>query len=281
MLKRKTLIAVLRTHGTNYRITRVDRDYATKKAYASDCRANGYYVCNILTVEELNAIKHAYENRHRISLEEQDRLFKKYPVETLELLSDIYVEETVTETTADTEADSIEESEDFVTRDYRGYFITGNELIGFTVANRYNNFLDKVFKTESEAIEAIENDISYTIPEDDKLDVRVSVLKSAFNSYFGKQVVDEELSIVKTELNGYHVSGCIVETGDMCLSCDIYAQDIDKTESYLAYAVGNNYAIYNQITLVNLGLYEDSTAVKEFFASRVRELSHETIELLY
>ena len=93
MLERKTLIAVLREHGKNYRITRVDRDYTSKKAYAHDCRANGYYVCCILTVNELNYIKHSYENRHRISLEEEERLFKKYPVETLELLSNIYVDE--------------------------------------------------------------------------------------------------------------------------------------------------------------------------------------------
>lgn len=244
MLERKTLVAVLRAHGTNYRVTRVDRDYATKKAYASDCRANGYYVCNIFTVDELKYIKNAYENRHRISLEEHDKIMK-YPAETLALLSDINVEEleeTVTETTADTEADSVE---------------------------------------DDEAAEVVEKAHAILSDTDIELDVRVSVMKSAFNSYFGKQVVDEELNIVKTELNGYHVSGCIVETGDMCLSCDIYAQDLDKTESYLAYAVGNNYAIYNQITLVNLGLYEGIAEVKAFFASRVRELSHETISLLY
>lgn len=186
-------------------------------------------------------------------------------------------------------------------RTYKGYTITGNERTGFVAFAPYGYYSGKIYKTESEAIEDIENDIMSYAPhaEDDEpaeavekahtilsdpdieLDVRVSVMKSAFNSYFGKQVVDEELNIVKTEINGFHVSGCIVETGDMCLSCDIYAQDLDKTESYLAYAVGNNYAIYNQITLVNLGLYEGIAEVKAFFASRVRELSHETISLLY
>lgn len=36
---------------------RVDTDYSSKKAYARDCRANGYKVTAILTDEEIEHIK--------------------------------------------------------------------------------------------------------------------------------------------------------------------------------------------------------------------------------
>lgn len=89
----KTFIAVIRAHGTNCKVVRIDKDYATKKDYARDCRANGYYVNHILTVDELHKVQSEYKNRTRLECEEVNKLYEKYGEETLEILSDVVANE--------------------------------------------------------------------------------------------------------------------------------------------------------------------------------------------
>lgn len=192
-------------------------------------------------------------------------------------------------------------------RKYKGYTITGNANTGFVALAPYGYYSGKVYKSEEEAIADIEKDIAESVPieetdsfdvpvEDDEpvevldrayeilsnplteLDVRVSALKSAFNRYYGKQTIEAEMDIIKTELTGFHVSGIITETGAMMLSCDIYAQDLDIKESYLAYNVGSGYAVYDEISLTRTGIYADADEVKQFFVSRVETLETETIK---
>lgn len=114
-----------------------------------------------------------------------------------------------------------------------------------------------------------------------ELDVRISAVKSALNSVYGKQSIDAKNGIIRTELTGYHVSGVMSEIGIMMLSCDIYAQDLDITESYLAYNVGSGYAVYDEISLTRVGLYPHAEAVRQFFVIRFNELETRTIETLY
>lgn len=200
-------------------------------------------------------------------------------------------------------------------RTYKGYTITGNENTGIVALDPHGHYSSKVYKTEEEAIADIEKDIVVSVPieetepeeadsfvvpvEDDdpveviekaheilsnlltELEVRNSVMKSAFNSYYGKQVIDAELPIVKTELHGFHVNGVITETGMLMIACDIYAQDLDIKESYLAYNDGNGYAVYNEISLTRIAIYPNAEALRQFFAIRVNALEAETLKKLY
>lgn len=110
-------------------------------------------------------------------------------------------------------------------------------------------------------------------------------LKSSLISNYGeqavKQVIDAKNDTIRTELTGFHVSGVITETGIMMLSCDIYAQDLDIKESYLAYNVGGGYAVYDEISLTRIDIYADADVVKQFFVNRVKALEAETIKTLY
>lgn len=193
---------------------------------------------------------------------------------------------------------------------YKGYTITGNERTGIVALDPHGHFSSKVYKTVEEAIEDIDKDIADSVPTEEtdsfelpaedeepvevldkaheilsnpltELDVRVSAVKSAFNRYYGNQVIDAEMNSIKTELTGFHVSGVITEIGTMMLSCDIYAQDLDITESYLAYNVGSGYAVYDEISLTRIEIFPSAESVKQFFASRVKALETETLKKLY
>lgn len=195
-------------------------------------------------------------------------------------------------------------------RTYKGYTITGTENTGFVALAPYGYYSGKVYETEEEAIADIEKDIADSVPyeetdyfvvpvEDEpseviekaheilsnplvELDVRTSAMKSAFNSYYGKQSIDAKNDIIRTELTGFHVSCVITETGMTMKSCDIYAQDLDKEESYLAYLVGKeSYAIYDEKKLEYVGHLYDETSVLSFFVSRMYALEAETIKTLY
>lgn len=124
-------------------------------------------------------------------------------------------------------------------------------------------------------------DRAHEILTNAELDVRVSAVKSAFNRYNGKQTIDAEMNIIKTELTGFHVSGVISEIGSMSLSCDIYATDLDIKEAYLAYNVGSCYAVYDEIRLTRIEIFPSAESVKLFFVSRVEALETETIKRLY
>lgn len=191
-------------------------------------------------------------------------------------------------------------------RKYKGYTITGSANTGFVALAPYGYYSGKVYKSE-EAIADIDKDIadsvpieeteSFEVPAEDEdpvevldraheilsnplteLDVRVSAVKSAFNRYYGKQTIDAEMNIIKTELTGYHVSGIITEIGIMMLSCDIYTQDLDIEEKYLAYNVGSGYAVYDEISLTRIEIFPSAESVKQFFVSRVEALETETLK---
>lgn len=112
----------------------------------------------------------------------------------------------------------------------------------------------------------------------------ISEMKTSLNSTYEhavKQVIDAKNDTIRTELTGYHVSGIMTETGTKMLSCDIYAQDLDIQESYLAYNVGSGYALYDEISLTRVAIYPHAEAVRQFFAIRVNALETETLKKLY
>lgn len=85
-MKKQLLIAVLREHGKNYREIRIDSDYSTKKAYASDCRGNGYYVVCILTLEEAKEIQKFDRHPFDFDLSQTEKIIKKYDDETISII---------------------------------------------------------------------------------------------------------------------------------------------------------------------------------------------------
>lgn len=109
-------------------------------------------------------------------------------------------------------------------------------------------------------------------------------VKSDINGFNGVHVknVKEEPNERKTELEAFHVSGVIVERGKLVISCDIYARDIDKTESYLAYCLEDvGYTVYNSITKTHIGYYKGISELREFFIGRIKKLEEETIVTMY
>lgn len=177
-----------------------------------------------------------------------------------------------------------------------------------------NSQTGKVYKSEEEAIADNEKNIADSVPieetdsielpvEDEKvvhaldklyeivanplfdLNDVISKMKSLLNSDYGehavKQTIDDKNDMVRTELTVFHVSCVITETGINMLSCDIYAQDLDIKESYLAYNVGSVYAVYDEISLTRIEIFPSAESVKQFFVSRVEALETETIKRLY
>lgn len=73
-MKKQNLVAFIKSEVHNGLTIREDNDYATKKSYKADLKANGYVVYAILTDAEVNAI----QNRRNLSTREEIDLDVKY-----------------------------------------------------------------------------------------------------------------------------------------------------------------------------------------------------------
>ena len=142
------------------------------------------------------------------------------------------------------------------------------------IEEQYNEYITIIIEKSTARA-----DITLKEPEDNAY--YYAELNSTYGEQAVKQSIDAKNDTIRTEVTGFHVSGLITETGTMMLSCDIYAQDLDIQESYLAYNVGKGYAVYDEISLTRIAIYPHAEAVRQFFAIRVNALETETLKKLY